>query len=255
MVYHILNGDAMFAGFREANIKGEIIVVREALIDGDVSGDDLYNFWESRSRYLGVLETEYYNDVICEFEKIINAPDNSEFNLWFEYDLFCQVNMWFGLSIINNLSINKKVYAVYTLYSDKTNASFWNGFGTANVNELRICFANRRPLGVIDVRLGHYLWNAYKLHDLEGMGRLSRNSSPAFPYLQEVVQAHVDRFPTDGSKGRPERVIEEIIQSGITDFHKVFEAFWKRESIYGFGDVQLKKLYDNYFISNATTDL
>jgi hypothetical protein len=61
---------------------------------------------------------------------------------------------------------------------------------------------------------------------------------------QEVVQAHVDRFPKDGSKGRPERVIEDIMKNGSIDFHKVFEAFWRRESIYGFGDIQLKQLYD-----------
>jgi hypothetical protein len=244
MVYHILNGDSLAAGFPETNIEGEIIVVREALIDGNLSGDNLYDFWESRTKYLGITETEYYQNVVKEFEKIINAPDNSEFNLWFEYDLFCQVNMWFVLSIINNISISKKVYAVYTSHLDKTNKQFWNGFGQANSNELRICLTNRIPLQVVDVRLGQYLWNAYKAHDLEGLIRLGKNPSPAFPYLQEVVQAHVDRFPKDGTRGRPERVIEDIIKNGSTDFHKVFEAFWRRESIYGFGDIQLKQLYD-----------
>jgi len=66
----------------------------------------------------------------------------------------------------------------------------------------------------------------------------------AFPYLQEVVKAHVDRFPKDGSKGRPERVLEDITKKVSTDFHKVFKEFWSRESIYGFGDIQLKHLYD-----------
>jgi hypothetical protein len=244
MVYHILNGDSLAASFQEAKIEGEIIVVREALIDGNLSGDNLYDFWESRAVYLGKTETEYYDKVVREFEKIINAPDNSEFNLWFEYDLFCQVNMWFVLSVINNISISKKVYAVYTSHLDKTNKQFWNGFGQANSNDLKICFANRTPLQVDNVRLGHYLWNAYKTNDFEGLCHLSKNPSPAFPYLHEVAQAHVDRFPKDGSKGRPEKVIEDIIKNGTTDFSKVFSAFWKIESIYGFGDIQLKQLYD-----------
>ena len=244
MVYHILNGDSLAAGFPYTNIEGEIIVVREALIDGNLSGDNLYDFWESRTKYLGITETEYYQNVVKEFEKIINAQDNSEFNLWFEYDLFCQVNMWFVLSIINNISISKKVNAVYTSHLGKTNKQFWNGFGQANSSDLKICFANRTALQVDDVRLGQYLWNAYKTHDLDGLTRIAKNPSPTFPYLQEVVQAHVDRFPKDGSKGRPEKVIEDIIKNGTTDFPKVFSAFWKRESIYGFGDVQLKQLYD-----------
>jgi hypothetical protein len=73
---------------------------------------------------------------------------------------------------------------------------------------------------------------------------LSKNQSSSFPYLQEVIKAHVDRFPKDGTKGRPERVLEDIIQNISTDFHEVFKEFWSRESIYSFGDTQLKHLYE-----------
>ena len=30
----------------------------------------------------------------------------------------------------------------------------------------------------------------------------------------------------------------------VVDFGKVFREFWNRESIYGFGDTQLRLLYD-----------
>src|SRR5690349_1245447 len=127
MVYHILNGDSMAYSFPDTKIEGEIIVVREALIDGDLSGDDLQVFWHSRAKHIGLTEAEYQDKVANEFEKIINAPNDSEFNLWFEYDLFCQVNMWFVISLINNLPVNKKVYAVYTSYLNRTDKHFWNG--------------------------------------------------------------------------------------------------------------------------------
>ena len=124
MIYHILNGDSLAYSFPETKINGEMIVVREGLIDGDLSGDTLHYFWQSRAKYMGLAEAEYHNNVVKEFEKIMNAPDNSEFNLWFEYDLFCQVNMWFVISMINTLSIKKKVYAVYTSYLDRTSKQF-----------------------------------------------------------------------------------------------------------------------------------
>lgn len=244
MVYNILNGDSLAYSFPNTKIDGDIIVVREGLIDGDLSGNNLQDFWQSRAKYMGITENEYNNSVVKEFEKIINAPNNSEFNLWFEYDLFCQVNMWFVISIINNLTIKKKVFAVYTSYLDKTNKLFWNGFGSANSDELKICFADRIPLYENDLRLGYDLWKAYKIGDLEEITRLSKNLFLAFPYLQEVVKAHVDCFPKEGTKGRPERVLDDITKNISTDFHKVFKEFWNRESIYGFGDVQLKHLYD-----------
>ena len=150
MVYNILNGDSLAYSFPGAKIEGEIIVVREGLIDGELSGDNLHDFWQSRARYMRLTEAEYNNSVVKEFEKIMNAPDNSEFNLWFEYDLFCQVNMWFVISIINSLSIKKKVYAVFTSYLDKTSKQFWNGFGPANSDELKVCYADRIPLSEVD---------------------------------------------------------------------------------------------------------
>jgi len=244
MVYHILNGDSLASGFADAKIQGNIIVVREALMDGDLSGDTLHDLWQSRAKEMEVSGTEYYNFVVKEFEKIINAPGNSEFNLWFEYDLFCQVNMWFVISIINNLTIEKEVYVVHTSYLDKTNNRFWNGFGSATSNELKICFADRILLSQNDLRLGHDLWLAYKNGNLDELKRLSKNQSPAFPYLQEVVEAHVDRFPNDGTKGRPERVLEDITKNISTDFNRVLKEFWSRESIYGFGDTQVKQLYE-----------
>ena len=103
---------------------------------------------------------------------------------------------------------------------------------------------DRIPLSEADINFGQELWKAYKNGKLEELTNLSKHQSSAFPYLQEVVKAHVDRFPKDGTKGRPEIVIEDIIKNVSTDFHKVFEEFWKRESIYGFGDTQLKSLYD-----------
>lgn len=244
MIYNILNGDALAYSFPDAKIEGDIIVVREGLIDGDLSGDNLKAFWQSRAAYMGLTEAEYHSNVVKEFERIMNAPDGSEFNLWFEYDLFCQVNMWFVISIINSLPIKKKVFAVYTSHLDKTSKQFWNGFGPANSDELKICYAQRIPLGEADMQLGQALWKAYKNNDLDELTNLTKNQSSAFPYLQEVVKAHVERFPKDGTKGRPERVIEEITKNISTDFPKVFKEFWKRESIYGFGDTQLKSLYD-----------
>ncbi|MBL0745693.1 hypothetical protein [Chryseolinea lacunae] len=114
------------------------MVVREGLIDGDLSGDGLHDFWRSRAQYMGITKSEYHNSVVKEFKKIMNAPDHSEFNLWFEYDLFCQVNMWFVISIIHSLSITRNVFVISTSYLDKTSKHFWNGLGPANSDELKV---------------------------------------------------------------------------------------------------------------------
>lgn len=249
MIYNILNGDALAYSFPESKIEGETIVVREALIDGDLSGNNLQAFWHSRAKYIGVTEAEYHDKVVSEFEKIMNAPGDSEFNLWFEYDLFCQVNMWFVISIISCLPVKKKVYAAYTSWLHRNDKHFWNGFGQANSSELQVCFADRILLSDADLQLGQELWTAYKGNDFSALIHLAKNPSLAFPYLEEVIKAHIERFPQDGTNGRPEKVIEDITKNISADFHEVFKEFWNRESIYGFGDTQLKDLYDKVMLS------
>ena len=64
MVYNILNGDSLAYSFQDAKIEGNNVVVRECLIDGDLSGDNLYDFWQSRANYIGITETEYNNSVV-----------------------------------------------------------------------------------------------------------------------------------------------------------------------------------------------
>lgn len=116
MTYHILNGDCLAHTFPNAKLPGEIIVARECLIEGDLHGDSLDEFLKTRASYIRMTYQEqnrYYTEVAKEFEKLINAPDNSEFNLWFGYDLFCRANMWFIISLLHDLQIHKNVFVVY----------------------------------------------------------------------------------------------------------------------------------------------
>lgn len=92
--YHILNGDALKVQFPEV-LKGNIIVARECLI-GDVQGKNLEQFFHTRAQFISNFEDynydDYFQDTVSEFEKIRAIPENAVINLWFEDDLFCQVN-------------------------------------------------------------------------------------------------------------------------------------------------------------------
>ena len=102
--YHILNGDALLDQFPKS-IKGEKIILRECLVEGDVQGDSFESFCQVRADYLQqaygqVVDVDYHKEVVPEFEKILAIPQGSEVNLWFEDDLFCQVNFWFTLHLL-----------------------------------------------------------------------------------------------------------------------------------------------------------
>ncbi len=245
MIYHVLNGDALIDRFIASGISGEIAVARECLIDGDLRGDTLPDFWQSRALYLaGTFQAEketYFKNVVPEFNKLLAAPDGSEFNLWFGYDLFCRANMWFVISLLQSVPVQKKVFVVYPSFLAA--ADIWQDFGSARAEDLKTAFQNRIEFLEADLKLGTDLWNAYKNNDFSKLEKLSSSSSPCFPYLKEVCKAHIDRFPLSG-KGRPEQILEDIIHHTGPDFYSVFREFSKREGIYGFGDDQVKQIYD-----------
>lgn len=43
---------------------------------------------------------------------------------------------------------------------------------------------------------------------------------------------------------RPERVVKEMIDNTSSEFADVFSAFSEKEGIYGFGDLQVRAMYD-----------
>jgi hypothetical protein len=242
MTYHVLNGDSLAETFRGSGIEGEIIICREGLIDGSLHGDNLEEFWRARANYVGVDFVEYHQTAVKEFEKIISAPPDSQINLWFGYDLFCQTNMWFILSILFDSPQEKDVYVVYPTFLKPE--EIWSEFGKATTGDLRNSLRNRTQFSTTDLQLGNDLWMAYKNNDLLQLEKLSRRESSCFPLLRIACQAHFDRFPSEGKKARLETVIEDIIKKSPGDFYTVFEQFYAREGVYGFGDVQFRKLYD-----------
>ena len=95
---HILNGDSTAYFINESALSGELIIFREMFCEGPLSeniGSD--DFWILRYAFfedeLEVSKLEYYDKIIKEFVKIENVSQNDEVVLWFEYDLFCQVNL------------------------------------------------------------------------------------------------------------------------------------------------------------------
>lgn len=230
MIIHVLPGDAQVETFKETDIEGEIAVCREALVDGPVNAADPDDLWKMRAEFLGGT---YLESAVPEFEKLLNAPDDAEINLWFEYELFCQVNMWFCLWLLRNSSA-LVVYRVEpaTLSTEDR----WNGFGRMSEGDMQQCFSNRRLFTNGDIAHGAALWEAYRSGNYLRLLELSKMGSECFPYLEEVCQAAAEK------DNKPKQLLKKIITEGFTDFKDIFPEFRKQAGVYGYGDTQVKAI-------------
>ena len=69
--------------------------------------------------------------------------------------------------------------------------------------------------------------------------------SALYPFIKPAIQAHIERFPEDGSFGIPTQILVDILTvNPEASFGELFTEFCKQAPIYGFGDLQVKKLLD-----------
>lgn len=246
---HLLNGDQLAQQLQGASYFQTHLVFREALIVGPVKNQSLDAFWKIRSEFIvtsyGTTAEEYNQKTISEIERLQQLPTNTEVCLWFENDLFCQVNLWFLLSLLADMP-KLKLFRVFPPVSPTEDR--WVGFGSADLVSLGDCYQARIPLTISDLALGKALWQAYSSQDWDVFNSLSFQSSPCFPSLEEVCQAQLDRLPGAAGLGKPERILHGILSTGVTDFSLIFREFNRQAGIYGFGDLQVKAMLNSLFV-------
>ncbi len=242
MQHHILNGDALKAQFPIDKIEGHFIICRECLIDGTIQGDALMEFWDNRANFIEKRygKTRRYNDYILpEFQKILMLAPNEVVNLWFGDDLFCQMNLCFIVYLMDIIGHRDNIYLV------KAQRDNWNEFGEMSEEELVTAYENRQAMKASEFQLMLACWEAFQQNNFAQLQTLANTKTTNFPLLQEVIQAHIDRFPVDGALGRPQRQLMAIqAQLQTDDFGLIFQQFTKDAGIYGFGDSQVKAMFD-----------
>lgn len=234
MKMHVLAGDALAEDFKLTEIGGEIVVCRECLIEGDLRAETLEGFWTMRERFIKKTygADDYREKVVREFEKVQNLSADTEVYLWFEYELFCQANMWFCLALLQNT--RAQIYRVAPAVRAET--EIWKGFGNLGKADLERCFAGKVEFSKEEIRHGAKLWEAFRNKNAGELEKLGAAQYECFPKLAEVCRAATE------IETRPVETLKKISATGETNFENVFAQFAESEGAYGFGDAQVKRI-------------
>ncbi|PZX57714.1 uncharacterized protein DUF1835 [Algoriphagus ratkowskyi] len=238
---HILNGDSLAEAF-PASIPGNIAVLRECLVDGPVAADSIEEFAIIRANYLSTTypeatEKDYLAEVISEIEKILTATSATQVYLWFENDLFCQVNLWF---VVDLLKSHKG-----QLYLISPTTDLIEGFGGMKEPQLEEAYRNAKALTQNERHVLVDMWDIYQRKDVSEGITLSKQVLPEIPFLYPAVLAWKESIPHGEYLGKPKEALKEIAaQLGTDDFGKIFRAFHVKYAIYGYGDLQVRRLWE-----------
>ena len=241
-IYHILNGDSLKNQFPKS-ISGELIVARECLVDGNIQGEDINELFLNREKYLEsysqVPAGTYFESTVLEITKITNIPADAVIYCWFEDDLFCQANLWFVLNLLSKKQQGYKIYLV------RPNLGNEYSFGLMSKNELIIAYNTATIITVTELKSLSSLWPSYQDKDFDNLLLIAESFLSKYPFLLPAVNAELDRLPDASGYGRPERQLLLIMKNLETeDFSTVFRLFQQNEALYSFGDLQVKRIFD-----------
>lgn len=234
--YHILNGDSLKNGFPKT-IEGQIIVCRECLVDGNVQGGTLEALYKNRTSFLATyfpeqsFDTKDYDKVISEFEKIKDISENSEINFWFEEDLFCQVNFWFTIYLVHLTSKKYQLNLVLPLKGNKFS------FNDRSPEDLFKAHQNKIEITEIAFETLSKFWNIFQQKNFELLTKQHLILGKEYEFMLPAIKA----WKENRAKTSLKQVLKEL---KTDDFARIFNKFKEKEAIYGYGDLQVKRLLE-----------
>jgi len=231
---HVLNGDATARQFQEAKIAGDHLVWREVMVEGPVTEDvKTEAFWAARRQF---LEEKYgapdwqYDRFMEQLAILDNASGYSEVVLWFEYDLFCQINLLAALAYVTHPNIS------LVCLGDQIDGRL-RGLGEIDAEYFPALFRDRQPLTSEDLSYAAEVWGAYTSPDPEHL-KTFRQEHSTFSYLDRALQSHFSRFPGRNGINAIEYDMLEIVREGITNERQLIGKMLRNDTWIGLGDLQ-----------------
>ena len=241
---HIHNGDSTAGTLREFGFPGEHKAFHEVLMEGPAPGDLSLDDWlEIRARFLAeAYELKVLNckkDLREQEAWLLRFSEHDETILWFEHDLFCQINLIYLLDWFSKRSMGKSRVSLICV-AEFPGVEDFRGLGQLTGEQLASLFDRRREVTDAELSLAVRAWAAYCSADPEEISRLIDRDTSAMPFLGHALRLHLMRFPSvRNGLGRVENTALEMISNGAIKFKSLFPVFAKAEPVYGMGDSQL----------------
>lgn len=244
---HITNGDGFTSHLKELKLEGEIITWREMLCEGRTTAEvGSESFWKTRFEFLNknykITKTNFIEATLKEYRRLCNQKTQEEIVLWFDQDLFCQINM---IAVVSWLKKHRRGAQISLVCGKKKNKPFILTHHTGQ--QLHKLYNSRIELTQDDIEYADYIWQLYCSDTPLRLETFSKFNSSQFPYLTDAILLHLHRFPTvrNGLNALENSTLAIANGKKIISKEKFVETLIKSENDYGFGDLQYYRLIDS----------
>lgn len=250
-ILHITNGGKVTSRLADLEIEGEYLTWQEIFCEGPTK-EDIYSqdFLDIRVDYF----SKFYNidldlnQVENEIEKLNDANNKySKIVLWFEYHLFCHMNMIGVLNILHHLKIKLPIHFVCSGHVKGSKSL--KSLTDLSKGEFKNHYNNKILLSADDIDLATTIWGIYSGKDHNLLKPYIVKSS-GFIYLSNCLKAHLERFPdsVNGLNVLERNILEIVNQNTINSRHHLLGYALNYQGYYGYADIQLIRIIDKLSI-------
>ncbi len=234
---HITNGDSAAVTMRESGIGGYVLPWRDVLHEGPVpAGLSLEELSEVRAKYLANGEDDFVkirSDFRDRDNKLRHFADYDEVVLWFEWDLYDQLQLIQTLDFFAGYFENDPS-EIGTRLSMVSHAGY---LGTLEAAAFVSLMSTREPVTAQMLRLGSSAWAAFRESDPTTVYAVELGNTGALPFLGAALRRALEELPSrTNGLSRSESQILDAITNGALTFNDVFTAVSHREERVFCGD-------------------
>jgi hypothetical protein len=229
IVLHITNGESV--SLPQTGLPGQVIYWNDTLHDGPVPrGLPLQELSRVRERFLA----EFFGmppagvSFVRRDQAIANFRDHEEVVLWFEHDLYDQLQLiqildWFSHQDLDRTRLSLISVDTY--------------LGHMQPEQLRPLFETRHSVTAAELKTARAAWDAFCSSDPTGLAALVDSDTSALPFLRDALLRHLQQFPAlHNGLSRAERQILQLTEAGLSEFRELFPAAQKLEEHIWMGD-------------------
>ncbi|HVN69553.1 MAG TPA: DUF1835 domain-containing protein [Candidatus Binatia bacterium] len=245
---HITNGDGALYLLKKAGISGTHIAWRDALNEGPVpSGLSLESTSALRARYLADRGYESPIRLIHDFERrdsqIRRAGEFDEIVLWFEHDLYDQLQLLQTLTALEELELEPGRISV--VQSDHYLANM-------TVDEILSLFPKRRTATPAIFKSARRSWERFTSATPADLYAAAGEDAIGLPFLRPALRRLCEEYPwrRDGLS-RSQRHALYAVAQGPARTEELFSRAQAREEAYFLGERAFARMLDDLAIGEA----
>ncbi|WP_427979704.1 DUF1835 domain-containing protein [Agarivorans sp.] len=208
MQLHITNGDVVGQRLAASSVvEGEILCWRDVLHDGPIVAPEGETYLKARAAFIyqslqasrsfaanSLSEQQILADFKRRQQIMAQLAQYSEIVLWFEHDLYDQLQLAECLYLLAKHSELSARFKLICIGKHAEVANF-RGLGELSISQLEALYPQRQAISAEQLKLGSELWLALAAASPEPINQLLQQDMAVLPFMQTALRRFAEDYP------------------------------------------------------------